>query len=46
MRSNDQTHPSDTLCLLYTAVKNAITGSKDKCSFKPGGYYGGECSCS
>ncbi len=45
MENDDQTHPSDTLCLLFTAVKNALTGSQDKCSYEPRGYYGGECKC-
>ena len=46
MENDDQTHPSDTLCSLFTAVKNSLTGSADVCAYTPRGYYGGECKCS
>ena len=46
IENDDQVHPSDTLCLLYTAVKNALTGSSDNCVYVSGGYYQGGCKCS
>jgi CubicO group peptidase (beta-lactamase class C family) len=45
LENDDQTHPSDTLCVLYTAVKNRLTGSTDNCVFKAGGYFSGGCKC-
>jgi D-alanyl-D-alanine carboxypeptidase len=45
MENDDQTHPSDTLCSLFSALKNHVKGTNDICSYKPRGYYGGECKC-
>ena len=45
MENDDQTHPSDTLCMTYNAVKNHLTGSTDKCTFTVGSYYSGGCNC-
>jgi hypothetical protein len=45
MENDDQTHPSDTLCVLFAAVKNVLTGSADTCAYTDRGYYGGECKC-
>ena len=45
MENDDQTHPSDTLCIAYNTVKNLILGTKDKCTYTAGGYYGGNCVC-
>ena len=45
MENDDQTHPSDTLCSAFNAVRNAVTGATDDCVYKKGGYYGGECKC-
>ena len=45
MENDDQTHPSDALCMTYNAVKNHLTGSTDKCTFTVGSYYSGGCNC-
>jgi CubicO group peptidase (beta-lactamase class C family) len=45
MENDDQTHPSDTLCILYGAVYNQLTNSTDVCTYKMQGYFGGECKC-
>ena len=45
MENDDQTHPSDTLCLAFNAVRNALTGAAEQCTYKASGYYGGECKC-
>ena len=45
MENDDQTHPSDTLCVLYGAVYNHLTSSTDVCTYTMKGYYGGECKC-
>jgi len=45
MENDDQTHPSDTLCSLYSTVKNSLTGSTESCTYTPKGYYGGDCEC-
>jgi CubicO group peptidase (beta-lactamase class C family) len=45
MENDDQTHPSDALCLLYGAVYNHLTNSSDTCTYTMSGYYGGECKC-
>ena len=46
IENDNQVHPSDTLCILYTAVKNTLTGSSDHCVYVEGGYYKGGCKCS
>ncbi len=45
MENDDQTHPSEALCLLFSGVKNALTGSTESCVYSEAGYYGGECKC-
>ena len=45
MENDDQTHPSDTLCVLYGAIYNHLTNSTDSCTYTMRGYYGGECKC-
>ena len=45
MENDDQTHPSDAMCLLYGKVYNHLTNSSDICTYTMQGYYGGECKC-
>ena len=45
MENDDQTHPSDAMCLLYGQVFNHLTNSSDVCTYTMQGYYGGECKC-
>eukprot|EP00591_Stephanopyxis_turris_P005079 CAMPEP_0195516336 /NCGR_PEP_ID=MMETSP0794_2-20130614/7095_1 /TAXON_ID=515487 /ORGANISM="Stephanopyxis turris, Strain CCMP 815" /LENGTH=426 /DNA_ID=CAMNT_0040644911 /DNA_START=114 /DNA_END=1391 /DNA_ORIENTATION=+ len=41
LENDDQTHPSETLCLAFAAVKNAVSGTSDVCQYTKEGYYGG-----
>eukprot|EP00039_Didymoeca_costata_P030505 m.29934 g.29934 ORF g.29934 m.29934 type:complete len:438 (-) comp8152_c0_seq2:60-1373(-) len=45
MENDDQNHPSDTVCLVFNALKNFLTGSNDSCAYQPVNYYYGICNC-
>ena len=47
IETDDQSAPSDTMCLAYNAVLAAALGKAEpSCRFVKHGYYGGKCECS
>jgi hypothetical protein len=47
IETDDQSAPSDTMCLAYNAVLAAALGKTEpSCRFVKHGYYGGKCECS
>eukprot|EP01062_Namystynia_karyoxenos_P028314 TRINITY_DN21466_c0_g1_i1.p1 TRINITY_DN21466_c0_g1~~TRINITY_DN21466_c0_g1_i1.p1 ORF type:complete len:456 (+),score=145.19 TRINITY_DN21466_c0_g1_i1:70-1368(+) len=46
LETDYQRHPSDALCLAFNAVYNHLhPEDAKKCSYVPGGYYSGGCTC-
>jgi len=42
---DDQSQPADAICHGYNAVAGVLLGRRIRCQFKPGSYYGGQCTC-